>query len=306
MKTEFSWSFFLNNLHPPCRVVNLPAGLEPLPPEDDGLLATARTSVFKRTKKWTPRGIGAAMLISSGTSWPSDAAAAAASRANSPCFRPSTLALAGAHHRTGSEMLTRIMGSLCKRCWGLRRWKSHQPDRPPAGQPDRRSPCEVDGSVPWDVSAAHLNASYAAGLRLLSSGAWELDPARLPRALPPAVLWRMVHLVRDPLETVLSAYHYHQVTAEPWVHVPGPAWHRRMGLRPALASRNQSFAQQLRSLDRAQGVALQAQPSRAITYSQLASRPRRPKREGLIACIAPGLAAGAALASGRRSDGGCR
>ena len=26
------------------------------------------------------------------------------------------LALAGAHHRTGSEMLTRIMGALCKRC----------------------------------------------------------------------------------------------------------------------------------------------------------------------------------------------
>lgn len=227
--------------------------------------------------------------------------------ARQPCFtEPDHLVLAGAHHRTGSEMLTRVMGALCKRCWRVSRWKVG-PTAPPGaaaaveaardlqgGAPPQPppSPCQVDTESPLP---ARLNASYSnAGLRLLSSGAWLLDPAVLPRALPPHAAWRMVHLVRDPLDTALSAYHYHQTTDEPWVHVPGPAvrrrpcsrpplpsrptladahvwcvrlvslpsqWHTKMGLRPALASPKQTFAQQLRALDRPTGAVLQAQHS---------------------------------------------
>lgn len=190
------------------------------------------------------------------------------------CWPPAQLVVAGAHHRTGSEMLTRVMGVLCKRCVtdgrGRRvaRWKAAPSSAAAVGASVDGAPCQVDSRARWE--ARTINTSYAAGLRLLSSGAWELAPSELPRALPNAP-WRIVHLVRDPFDAVVSAYHYHQITDEPWVHEPSPAWHRRMGLRPSLPiGASTTFAEQLRGLDRATGVVLQAQQSRRTLATMVA------------------------------------
>ena len=193
------------------------------------------------------------------------------------CWPPAQLVVAGAHHRTGSEMLTRVMGVLCKRCCAdgrgrrVARWKAAPASASAsvsAAAAVDGAPCQVDSRARWE--ARTVNASYAAGLRLLSSGAWDLAPSELARALPNAP-WRMVHLVRDPFDAVVSAYHYHQTTDEPWVHEPSPAWHRRMGLRPPLPSgASTTFAQQLRALDRATGVVLQAQQSRRTLATMVA------------------------------------
>jgi len=79
----------------------------------------------------------------------------------------------------------------------------------------------------------------------------------------------MAHLVRPPLQTVLSAFSYHVVTRERWVHDRDPRWYARMGLWPPLPAGG-SFASHLRGLDRTTGVLLQAQHSRRLLAAMVA------------------------------------
>lgn len=169
----------------------------------------------------------------------------------SPCA--AHLILAGAHHRAGSEMLTRMLGALCKRCWSVRRWK-------PSARDD--GPCAVDATTGRrGMNASALARARRGGLRLLSSGQWAIAPPELARVLgAERVGWRMAHLVRDPFELVLSAFYYHLDTTEPWAHVVDPPWYARMRLAPPLP-RGSTYRQQLRSLNATAGVVLQAQHS---------------------------------------------
>jgi len=176
------------------------------------------------------------------------------------CLLP-PLVLAGAHHRSGSEMLTRMMGALCKRCFELRHWKR------------ARALCAIDADVglrsaPFpNVSA--LLAAHSAGLRLLSSGHWTLPLQGFDGLVDGTSTWRMVHLVRAPLGLVISAYHYHQTTNEPWALEAGPRWYARMGLAPPLPL-GMSFAEQLRRLNSSAGIQLQAQHSLRLLSEMVA------------------------------------
>ena len=124
----------------------------------------------------------------------------------SPCWglEPSTLVIAGAHHRAGSELLTRIMGALCKRCFNLKRWKT---DYAPGAR------CAIDVNVGIHAhddqfNSSSLIAAYSHGLRLISTGHWKLPLNELEAALRAAgVPWKMVHVVRQPIGLVLSAYY---------------------------------------------------------------------------------------------------
>ena len=171
------------------------------------------------------------------------------------------LILAGAHHRSGSEMLTRMMGALCKRCYSVRRWKRQDS---PIVDPSEHSPCKVDVDVgpqsPLGNASALVDA-HMAGLRLVSSGQWTLSPSQLEAQMSVArVHWRMVHLVRAPIDLIISAFYYHQTTDEPWALESDPKWYVRMGLSPPLPT-GLSFSEHLRQLNATAGVLLQAQHS---------------------------------------------
>jgi len=167
--------------------------------------------------------------------------------ANASCFeRPEQLLIGGAHHRTGSELLSRLMGVICKHCLYQSHWKRGS------------SVCHVgtDGEEDVERAVPALQAAYSQGLRLLSSGRWALDPTELSmveKGLP----WKMVHFIRDPVDAIVSAYMYHLVTAEEWVRLANPSWYDRMGLRPPLPE-GSTFAMQLKALDMQSGLALQA------------------------------------------------
>ena len=191
---------------------------------------------------------------------------------------PPALLLAGAHHRGGSEMLTRMLGALCKKLYGVSRWKPHSPSlaqqllsldaatRPPPA-------CLVD--VETSAAQSGLNSSaiaalYYRGVRLLSSGRWSLSPLEMDRVLGSAgVPYRFVHIVRSPMEVTVSSYLYHLTTTEPWAHVRDPPWAKRMNLRPPLPAAH-SFSSHLNSLNRSEGVALQAQHSLRLVASMVA------------------------------------
>lgn len=186
-----------------------------------------------------------------------------------PCWglEPSTLVIAGAHHRAGSELLTRIMGALCKRCFNLKRWKT---DYAPGAR------CAIDVNVGINAhddqfNSSSLIAAYSHGLRLISTGHWKLPLNELEAALRAAgVPWKMVHVVRQPIDLVLSAYYYHQVSSEPWALEVDPPWYKRMGLQPSLHP-GLSFCSQLRSLHPSVGVVLQAQHSMRLLAEMTAS-----------------------------------
>ena len=161
-----------------------------------------------------------------------------------------TILLAGAHHRSGSEMLARMMGALCKRCFAARRWKSSSGHM-----------CSIDSELRTWTNVSQLLSAQRAGLKLLSSGHWALAPSELASRLAAhQVSWAMVHVVRDPFDLVISAYTYHQAANEPWTHETDPAWYHRMSLSPALPP-GLTYAKQLRRLNRTVGIQLQAQHS---------------------------------------------
>ena len=66
--------------------------------------------------------------------------------------------------------------------------------------------------------------------------------------------FRGSHLIRDPRDVVVSAYHYHLWTDEKWVHVPSPEYG------------GMTYQQYLRSLDPETGI---AEEIRRTTASQL-------------------------------------
>ena len=102
------------------------------------------------------------------------------SQSGPSCFtNRSMLILGGAHHRTGSELLSRCMSAVCKHCFGVAHWKNKAVSA--------RQPCRVgtDGEALVERSTAAILSSYMKGLRLLSSGRWILSPGVWPpRPLP--------------------------------------------------------------------------------------------------------------------------
>ena len=179
-----------------------------------------------------------------------------------PCVDPATLILGGAHHRVGSEMLTRTLGALCKACFPVRRWKQSGPYVIDAETSSRQH-----GAT--NISAI-LQRYRKDGLRLLTSGRWSIAPSKLARTLDgAAVHWRMVHLIRPPQDAVLSAYLYHLNTSEPWALVVDPPWYSRMGLSPQLPV-GLCYQQQLRRLNSSAGIRLQAQHSLRLLAQMVA------------------------------------
>ena len=169
------------------------------------------------------------------------------------CPHRTDLLLAGAHHRGGSEMLTRVMDSLCQKCYGARRRR----------RPSSASPCLVDVEVgsrrPGSFNATSIARLYESGIRLISSGQWAIQPAELAAALG-AVPWRMVHLIRPPRDVIVSSYFYHLGTSEPWALEREPPWYGRMGLQPPLPA-GYTFRRHLNKIPLPSGVLLQAQHS---------------------------------------------
>jgi hypothetical protein len=182
------------------------------------------------------------------------------------CFiEPDRLLLAGAHHRGGSEMLTRSLSALCSHCF-----------------PGTRGACRLD----VDTGRRGLNVSALVArrarprLRVLSSGQWSLPIPEMARALQQAgIPWRMVHLVRDPFDLILSAYWYHRKTREEWALQPSPAWASRMGLSPPLPA-GLSFQQTLLALNGSAGIVFQAQHSARLVAAMVATA------EGCAAMVA--------------------
>ena len=155
-------------------------------------------------------------------------------------------------------MLTRLLRALCRR---------HQ----------RFAPHQVRCLIDAETSSGqqgHVNESALArlfdmhGLRLFSSGRWSLRPMELSQAIDGTRgSFRMVHLIRPPLEVVVSSYLYHLTTAEPWAHVRNPAW--AIYLHPPLPP-GASFATHLQSLSRQDGVLFQAQHSLRLIAQMVA------------------------------------
>ena len=189
-----------------------------------------------------------------------DIYAAMRARRNSDADSPTPLLLAGAHHRGGSEMLTRMMGALCKSEFKVRRWKSGS------------QTCVIDAETSraqHGVNASAISSLHTRGVRLFSSGRWSIAPSELHAVLGAASSsWRFVHLVRPPLELIVSSYLYHLTTSEPWAHVRDPPWARRMGLTPPLPA-GATFSSHLRTLNRTAGVLLQTQHSMRLIASMV-------------------------------------
>ena len=178
------------------------------------------------------------------------------------------LLLAGAHHRVGSELLTRLMDALCRRCSG-RGERSRRRGRRGMPAPVLPPLCVTDASTSrkravngraddvWNVS----RLAGAQGLRLFGSGQWAIPLRQLSSALVAAGrTFRMVHLIRDPFALVVSAYFYHRECEEPWALERDPKWYSRASLTPPLPP-GRTYQAQLLRLNATDGVILQAQHS---------------------------------------------
>lgn len=167
------------------------------------------------------------------------------------------LLVAGAHHRVGSELLTRLLRVVCR------------------AVARRKSACVIDAETsalqPTPLNASALVALHARrGVRLVSSGRWSLALSDVDAHLAAAgIPWRFVHFVRPPLEVVVSSYLYHLSTTEPWAHVRSPPWAWRMHLQPPIAH-GYSYVDHLNTLNRTVGVQLQAQHSLRLIAAMVA------------------------------------
>lgn len=199
--------------------------------------------------------------------------------ASPTCLRDdATLLLGAAHHRVGSEMLTRLLGALCKSCHAARHWKQKAAASSVMPSSALSRPCRIDqetSTAQGGHNATHLARMHASeGLRLFSSGRWAIAPREIGSALGRAsIRWRMVHLIRPPVDVVVSAYLYHLNTSESWAHVVDPPWYSRMRLAPPLP-RGYTYREMLRTLDgtgrRTAGVLLQAQHSLRLLAEMVA------------------------------------
>ena len=173
------------------------------------------------------------------------------------------LLLAGAHHRGGSEMLTRMLGALCKAVYGVKRWKKSSSD----------GPCLIDAetaSAQGGYNVTSLLKLHKRGVKLFSSGRWSIPPEDM--AIEPYFpQWRLIHIVRPPLELIVSSYLYHLHTDEEWAaRVIDPPWATRMSLSPPIP-RGLTYQQHLQSLNHTAGVILQAQHSLRLIASMVAT-----------------------------------
>lgn len=87
----------------------------------------------------------------------------------------------------------------------------------------------------FDTGAFHTNKPNADVVVLWNS--WSMFEPDRP--------WRGSHVIRDPRDMVVSGYHYHRWSAEPWLHVP----------RDSLGG--QSYQDALNALDQANGLSLE-------------------------------------------------
>ena len=188
------------------------------------------------------------------------------------------LLLAGAHHRVGSELLTRLMDALCRRCSG-RGERSRRRGRRGMPAPVLPPLCVTDASTSrkravngraddvWNVS----RLAGAQGLRLFGSGQWAIPLRQLSSALGAAGrTFRMVHLIRDPFALVVSAYFYHRECEEPWALERDPKWYSRASLTPPLPP-GRTYQAQLLRLNATDGVILQAQHSLPLMAEMVAT-----------------------------------
>ena len=128
--------------------------------------------------------------------------------------------LIGTHHKTGTVLLRHILREVCP----LLQWR-----------------CSVD-DVP--TTCRSPEQAQTAGLQLC----FQQHAIRLKVQDSP-VPYRFVHIIRDPLEVVLSGYQYHLKTTERWA------------VRPDKRYKNKSYRGYLNSLSLADGLAAELKHS---------------------------------------------
>ena len=148
--------------------------------------------------------------------------------------------LIGTHHKTGTVLMRHILREVCP----MLQWR-----------------CSVD-DVP--TTCRTPEQAQTAGLQLC----FQQHAIRL-KVQGSQTPYRFVHVIRDPLEVVLSGYEYHLKTTERWA------------LRPDKRFKNKSYRSYLNSLSLAEGLAAELKHS---LHDNLKTMPRVLNRTGGRPC----------------------